>query len=43
VDGAPLQYTIAPSVNYSGQHISYELELVFGDIRAVFLRTTLNW
>jgi hypothetical protein len=43
INGAPLQYTIAPSISYSGNHISYELELIFGKIRAVFVRTTLNW
>ena len=42
-DKAPLQYTIAPSVNYSGYHASYELELILGEIKAIFVRTTLFW
>ena len=42
-DKAPLQYTIAPSVNYSGYHASYELELILGEIKAFFVRTTLFW
>ena len=42
-DKAPLQYSIAPSVNYSGYHASFELELILGEIKAIFVRTTLFW
>lgn len=41
--GAPLQYTISPSFSYSGRYVSYEMELIFGDEKAFFVRSTLHW
>lgn len=43
IDKAPLQYTITPSISYSGRNASFEMELTFGKIRAYFLRTTFYW
>ena len=43
VDGAPLQYTITPSVSYNGKYASFEMELTFGDEKAFFVRSTLHW
>ena len=43
IDKAPLQYTISPSFSYSGQYASYELELILGKKRGVFLRSTFHW
>jgi hypothetical protein len=43
IDKAPLQYTISPSFSYSGVHTSFELELIFGENRGAFVRTTFHW
>lgn len=43
IDKAPLQYTISPSFSYSGLHASFELELIFGENRGAFVRTTFHW
>ena len=43
IDKAPLQYTIAPSFNYSGRYTSFELELILGENRGVFSRATFHW
>ena len=43
IDKAPLQYTITPSISYSGRNASFEMELTFGKIRAYFLRTSFYW
>jgi len=43
IDGAPLQYTITPSFSYNGQHASFIFEITLGEIRAIFVRTTLYW
>ncbi len=40
---APLQYTISPSLSYSGIHASFELEMTFGEERAFFVRSSLHW
>jgi len=43
VYGAPLQYTISPSISYNGRFASFEMELEFGEKRAYFVRSTLHW
>ena len=43
INKAPLQYTISPSFSYSGVHTSFELELIFGENRGAFVRTTFHW
>ena len=43
IHGAPLTYTIAPSLSYQGRYAAFMGELTFGDAAGVYLRTTLMW
>ena len=43
IHGAPLAYTIAPSLSYQGRYAAFMGELTFGDAAGVYLRTTLMW
>ena len=43
VHGAPLVYTLAPSLSYRGNFVSFMGELTFGDEAGVYLRTTFMW
>ena len=43
VHGAPLIYTISPSISYQGRRVSFMGEFTFGDQQGVYLRTSLMW
>lgn len=43
VHGAPLAYTIAPSISFQGRFVSFMGEFTLGDEKAVYLRTSFMW
>lgn len=43
VHGAPLVYTIAPSLSYQGRFVSFMGEFTFGDEAGVYLRSSFVW
>jgi hypothetical protein len=43
VHGAPLVYTLAPSLSYRGNFVSFMGELTLGDEAGVYLRASFMW
>jgi hypothetical protein len=43
IHGAPLVYTIAPSVSFHGQHVAYLAEFTLVDEKSVNLRVAFMW
>jgi hypothetical protein len=43
LDGAKMQYTLAPAVSYEGQFVSFMGELSLIDDKKVYLRAGFKW
>lgn len=43
VHGAPLAFTVAPSLSFQGKYAAFMGELAFGDAAGVYLRTSFMW
>ena len=43
IHGAPLAYTIAPSVSFHGRHVAYLAEFTFVDEKSAYLRVAFMW
>ena len=43
VHGAPLVYTLAPSLGFHGRHVAYFAEFTFFDEKSAYVRVALMW
>lgn len=43
IHGAPLVYTIAPSVSFRGRHVAYMAEFTFVDEKSAYVRVAFMW
>ena len=43
IHGAPLVYTLAPSVGFHGKHVAYFAEFTFFDEKSAYVRVAFMW
>ena len=43
IHGAPLVYTLAPSIGFQGRHVAYSAEFTFVDEKSAYVRVAFMW